>query len=262
LYRPNTVFHAAAYKHVPLVEVNISEGIRNNIFGTKNVAELSLDTGVEDFILISTDKAVRPTNVMGATKRWAELIVQKCATECKIQKTNQKFSAVRFGNVLGSSGSVVPLFREQIKNGGPITLTHPDVTRYFMSIPEAVGLVLQASSLAEGGEIFLLDMGQSVRIFELARNMIELSGLTVKDIENPDGDIEIEITGLRPGEKLFEELLIDVDRAEKTSISKIMKAHEPELSSSELDNQVNQLNKEVLENRILKSKEILFHVIK
>lgn len=220
-HSPNTVFHAAAYKHVPLVEANIFEGIRNNVFGTKNVTELSLDSGVDDFVLISTDKAVRPTNVMGATKRWAELIVQNCAAAAEFRGTKQRFSAVRFGNVLGSSGSVVPLFREQIRNGGPITLTHAEVTRYFMSIPEAVGLVLQASGLARGGEIFLLDMGKAVRILDLARNMIVLSGLSVKDERQIDGDIEIEVIGLRPGEKLYEELLIDIEDAEKTVNPKI-----------------------------------------
>lgn len=228
VHRPETVFHAAAYKHVPLVEANIVEGIRNNIFGTKNVAELSLDHDVKDFILISTDKAVRPTNVMGATKRWAELIVQNCAAEARRRNSNQKFSAVRFGNVLGSSGSVVPLFREQIRNGGPITITHPEVTRYFMSIPEAVGLVLQASSLADGGDIFLLDMGEPVHILDLARNMIELSGLSVKDDNHSNGDIEIEVIGLRPGEKLYEELLIKVATAIRTPNPKIFKSKENE----------------------------------
>ncbi|MBU6176771.1 MAG: polysaccharide biosynthesis protein [Bacteroidetes bacterium] len=261
LYKPNTVFHAAAYKHVPLVEANISEGIRNNIFGTKNVAELSLDTGVEDFILISTDKAVRPTNVMGATKRWAELIVQNCAAECRVRKTNQKFSAVRFGNVLGSSGSVVPLFREQIKNGGPITITHPEVTRYFMSIPEAVGLVLQASSLADGGEIFLLDMGYPVRILDLAKNMIILSGLSVKDEVQIRGDIEIEIIGLRSGEKLHEELLIDIKNTEITINPKIYKSKENR-SSSFNSNLFSNLQSAIMDKNLQSAYNLLYFGIK
>jgi FlaA1/EpsC-like NDP-sugar epimerase len=241
-YKPETVFHAAAYKHVPLVESNFEEGIYNNIFGTKNVAELALEHNVINFILISTDKAVRPTNVMGATKRWAELIVQDCAVQASNRGSNQKFSAVRFGNVIGSSGSVVPLFREQISKGGPITLTHKDVTRYFMSIEEAVGLVLQAASLSNGGEIFLLDMGKPVKVYDLARSMVRLSGLSVQDVDHPDGDIAIETIGLRPGEKLYEELLIDMESSEMTSHPKIKKAKEPYLSNSELERNLIELS--------------------
>lgn len=235
-HKPETLFHAAAYKHVPLVEMNVEEGIVNNVFGTKHVAELALKHGVDHFILISTDKAVRPTNVMGATKRLAELIVQECAAQAEKSATGQKFSAVRFGNVIGSSGSVVPLFREQISKGGPVTVTHEEVTRYFMSIEEAVGLVLQAASLSSGGEIFLLDMGDPVKVFDLAKGMIHLSGLSLRDQTNPDGDISIETIGLRPGEKLYEELLIDINASEYTSHKKIRKAQEPKFSQTELQN--------------------------
>ena len=201
------VFHAAAYKHVPLVERNPSSGIRNNILGTQSLLEASISTGVERFTLISTDKAVRPTNAMGASKRVCELLVQEAAN----RQTKTVCSMVRFGNVLGSSGSVVPLFREQIAAGGPVTVTHPDVIRYFMTIAEAVQLVLQASALAQGGEVFLLDMGDPVSIKELACQMIELSGYSVLDEDRPNGDIEIQYTGLRPGEKLYEELLVNPD---------------------------------------------------
>jgi FlaA1/EpsC-like NDP-sugar epimerase len=202
--RPDTIYHAAAYKHVPLVEQNPAEGIKNNTFGTLAVARAARDSGVKDFVLVSTDKAVRPTNVMGASKRLAEMVLQAFAQ----QGGETCFSMVRFGNVLGSSGSVVPLFRRQICAGGPITLTHPEITRYFMTIPEAAQLVIQASAMAAGGDVFLLDMGEPVKIIDLARRMIELSGMTVRDSNNPDGDIAVEISGLRPGEKLYEELLI------------------------------------------------------
>ena len=240
-YSPNTVYHAAAYKHVPLVEANAAEGILNNIFGTKVIAELASKHDVGHFVLISTDKAVRPTNIMGATKRWAELIVQDHAYQSLIQHKNQTYCAVRFGNVLGSSGSVVPLFRNQIATGGPVTLTHPDVTRYFMSIEEAVALVLQAGSLSEGGEIFLLDMGSPVKIADLAKEMISLSGFSVQDDKNPDGDIEIVVTGLRPGEKLYEELLIDLHSSEPTSHPKIRKAMEPMMEPAELEGELIEL---------------------
>ena len=202
-----TVYHAAAYKHVPIVEHNPIEGVRNNVFGTWRAVTAALAAGVETFVLISSDKAVRPTNVMGATKRLAELILQGLAGESGITR----LCMVRFGNVLDSSGSVVPLFREQIRNGGPVTVTHPEVDRYFMTIPEAAQLVVQASAMAQGGDLFLLDMGEPVRIDDLARRMIRFSGLTIRDDEHPDGDIEIRFTGLRSGEKLREELLIGAD---------------------------------------------------
>lgn len=220
-FAPDTVYHAAAYKHVPLVEHNPVEGIRNNTLGTLATAKAAAEAGVSDFVLISTDKAVRPTNIMGASKRLAEMVLQAMAT----QGGTTRFSMVRFGNVLGSSGSVVPKFRQQIRDGGPITLTHADITRYFMSIPEAAQLVIQAGAMAKGGEVFVLDMGEPVRIHDLALRMIELSGLTVKDADNPDGDIAIEITGLRAGEKLFEELLIG-DDPRPTQHPRIMQARE------------------------------------
>jgi len=223
-FEVDTVYHAAAYKHVPLVEQNPIEGIRNNIFGTLATAEAAKSCNVETFILVSTDKAVRPTNVMGATKRIAELILQGLAR----QQSNTTFCMVRFGNVLASSGSVVPLFRKQIERGGPITVTHPDINRYFMTIPEASQLVLQAGALAKGGDVFVLDMGEPVKILDLAKKMVNLSGLSIKDDINTDGDIEITFTGLRPGEKLYEELLID-GNAKLTQHQLIMRAEETEL---------------------------------
>jgi FlaA1/EpsC-like NDP-sugar epimerase len=235
-WHPDTVYHAAAYKHVPLVEHNPAEGIKNNVLGTLKTAQAAAENGVSDFVLISTDKAVRPTNIMGASKRLAEMALQALAAN----KPNTKFSMVRFGNVLGSSGSVVPKFRQQIRDGGPITLTHPEITRYFMTIPEASQLVIQAGAMAKGGDVFVLDMGQSVKIMDLARRMIELSGLTLKDEQNPDGDIEIEITGLRPGEKLYEELLIG-DNPKPTSHSRIMKAHEEFVPWAELEGKLKSL---------------------
>jgi FlaA1/EpsC-like NDP-sugar epimerase len=207
-HKVQVVFHAAAYKHVPLVEANPLAGLANNVFSTRAVCQAASCCGVTQVVLISTDKAVRPTNVMGASKRVAELVVQACAQEAA---SPTRFAMVRFGNVLGSSGSVVPLFRQQIASGGPITLTHPEIIRYFMTIPEAAQLVLQAAVLAEGGDLFLLDMGEPVRILDMARQMVRLSGLTVRDSHNPDGDISIKCTGLRPGEKLYEDLLIDAD---------------------------------------------------
>lgn len=229
-WHPDTVYHAAAYKHVPLVEHNPTEGIKNNVLGTLRTALAAAENGVSDFVLISTDKAVRPTNIMGASKRLAEMVLQALAATT----SDTKFSMVRFGNVLGSSGSVVPKFRQQIRDGGPITLTHPEITRYFMTIPEASQLVIQAGAMAKGGDVFVLDMGQSVKIMDLARRMIELSGLTLKDDKNPDGDIEIEIAGLRPGEKLYEELLIG-DNPKPTSLSHIMKANEEFVPWVDLD---------------------------
>lgn len=218
------LFHAAAHKHVPLVEANALEGMRNNIFGSLAVTRTAFESGVRDFVLISSDKAVRPTNVMGATKRWAELIMRHYARRAEAASTGQRFSAVRFGNVLGSNGSVVPLFEEQIARGGPVTLTHPEMTRYFMSIHEAAELIVQAGALAEGGDIFLLEMGAPVKISDLARNMIQLAGQTVRDAANPGGSIEIITVGSRPGEKLFEELFYDAASAQPTRHPKILRA--------------------------------------
>ncbi len=221
-FRINAVYHAAAYKHVPMVEQNVIEGVHNNVLSTLYLAEAAVACGVEFFLLVSTDKAVNPTNVMGATKRLAELILQGMQ-----QRTSTtRFCMVRFGNVLGSSGSVVPLFHEQIRSGGPVTVTHPEMRRYFMSIPEAVNLVLQAGSMGKGGDVFVLEMGDPVRIADLARRMIELSGLRVRDDTHPDGDIEIQYTGLRPAEKLFEELLIGKD-ATGTDHPQVLRAVEP-----------------------------------
>lgn len=231
-YRPETIYHAAAYKHVPMVESNAAEGIVNNVFGTLNTARAAMESGATQFVLISTDKAVRPTNIMGASKRMAELVLQALAAQPGAASTC--FGMVRFGNVLGSSGSVVPLFRSQLASGGPLTVTHPEVTRYFMTIPEAAQLVLQAGAMATGGDVFVLDMGEPVKIMDLARRMVELSGLTVRDEAHPGGDIEIAITGLRPGEKLYEELLIG-DNPSPTAHSRIMKAHEDCLSWPELE---------------------------
>jgi FlaA1/EpsC-like NDP-sugar epimerase len=221
-YRPVTVYHAAAYKHVPMVEDNPGEGVTNNVFGTLNLARAASQYAVKLFVLVSTDKAVRPTNVMGATKRVAELVLQALAAE----GAATCFTMVRFGNVLDSSGSVVPLFRRQLAAGGPLTVTHAEVTRYFMTIPEAAQLVLQAGAMAVGGDVFVLDMGQPVKIMDLARRMVQLSGRRVRDENCLNGDIDIAITGLRPGEKLYEELLIG-DDPEHTAHPRIMKAHEP-----------------------------------
>jgi FlaA1/EpsC-like NDP-sugar epimerase len=234
-WRPHTVYHAAAYKHVPLVEHNPAEGVRNNVWGTMVCAQMAARHGVPNFVLISTDKAVRPTNILGATKRLAEMVLQALAATHRTS-----FAMVRFGNVLGSSGSVVPLFREQIKNGGPITLTHEDITRYFMTIPEAAQLVIQAGAMGTGGDVFVLDMGEPVRIADLARRMVELSGLKLRDAANPEGDIEVTVTGLRPGEKLYEELLIG-DNPKPTQHSRIMKANEEFLPWDELQGRLNVL---------------------
>lgn len=233
-----TVYHAAAYKHVPLVEYNVVEGVRNNIFGTLFAAQAAIESGVETFVLISTDKAVRPTNTMGVTKRLAELVLQAMATA----QSKTRFCMVRFGNVLGSSGSVVPLFRQQIRAGGPVTVTHLDIIRYFMTIPEASQLVIQAGAMGIGGDVFVLDMGQPVKIIDLAYRMIRLSGFTVRDAQHPHGDISIEITGLRPGEKLFEELLIG-DEVSDTVHPLIMTAKEVMLPWSELRELLVELDK-------------------
>ncbi|CAG0903007.1 unnamed protein product [Cyprideis torosa] len=235
-YRIKTLYHAAAYKHVPMVEHNPIEGIMNNTFGTLRTALAAQRAEVRHFVLISTDKAVRPTNIMGGSKRMAELALQGIAQ----QSAKTLFSMVRFGNVLGSSGSVVPLFRQQIRSGGPITLTHPDITRYFMTIPEAAQLVIQAGAMAKGGEVFLLDMGEPIKIIDLARRMIHLSGMSIKDETHPDGDIAILTTGLRPGEKLYEELLID-SSADKTRHPKIFHAHEDYIDWDELTGVLDQL---------------------
>lgn len=237
-FHPNIIFHAAAYKHVPLVEENYSEGIMNNVFGTQNVASAAIACKVPNFVLISTDKAVRPTNIMGATKRLAEMILQAYAD--KVSDHHTSLSMVRFGNVLDSSGSVVPLFRKQIKDGGPVTVTHPEVTRYFMTIPEAAQLVIQAGAMAKGGEVFVLNMGEPVKIIDLARHMIQLSGLEEQSEANPEGDIAIEISGLRPGEKLYEELLIG-ENPEATAHALIMKARENFLPLESLDEKLQTL---------------------
>lgn len=222
VWRPDTIYHAAAYKHVDIVEHNVVEGVRNNVFGTLVAAELAFEFGVSDFVLISTDKAVRPTNIMGATKRLAEMILQAL---CNEEGSETSFSIVRFGNVLASSGSVIPKFKDQLASGGPLTVTHPDINRFFMTIPEAASLVIQAGALAKGGDVFVLDMGEPVKILDLAERIVRLSGLTLKNQFTGDGDIEIRFTGLRPGEKLYEELLLGQDPVE-TEHPKIMKANE------------------------------------
>jgi len=224
-----TIYHAAAYKHVPMVEFNNTEGVTNNVFGTLSCAQVAIDENVETFVLISTDKAVRPTNTMGTTKRFAEMILQALS----VKQSGTRFTMVRFGNVLGSSGSVIPLFQKQIKDGGPVTVTDADIIRYFMTIPEAVELVIQAGAMGEGGDVFVLDMGKPIRIADLAKKMIRLSGLQVKDETNPDGDIEIKYIGLRPGEKLYEELLIG-DNVLETDNPMIMRAQENMLAWDDL----------------------------
>ena len=249
IFKPFIIYHAAAYKHVPIVEHNLIEGLKNNVLGTFELAKLALKNNVSNFVFISTDKAVRPTNIMGASKRLAELCLQalndKNSISNKYVKT--KFSIVRFGNVLESSGSVIPKFREQIKNGGPITLTHKDVTRYFMTIPEASQLVIQAGAMAKGGDVFVLDMGNPIKIYDLAIKMIELSGLTVKNLSQTKGDIEIKITGLRPGEKLFEELLLS-NNPINTKHPKILKSKEPFIPYDKLIKEIDLLKKLIEDN--------------
>jgi FlaA1/EpsC-like NDP-sugar epimerase len=252
-WRPDTVYHAAAYKHVPLVEHNPVQGLRNNVWGTWVCAQAAKAAGASHFVLISTDKAVRPTNIMGASKRLAEMVLQALA---KVTPGGTTFAMVRFGNVLGSSGSVVPLFREQIQNGGPITLTHPDITRYFMTIPEAAQLVIQAGAMAHGGDVFVLDMGEPVRIIDLAQRMVELSGLQVKSGTNPTGDIEVQITGLRPGEKLYEELLIG-DNPQPTQHTRIMRALEDSLPWEELQTLLRALDDAMVQNDIASVRAML-----
>lgn len=254
-----TVYHAAAYKHVPLVEYNVVEGVRNNVFGTYYTAKAAIDAGVESFVLISTDKAVRPTNVMGTSKRMAELGLQALAEKENQKVRGTRFCMVRFGNVLGSSGSVIPLFKRQIKEGSAITVTHPDIIRYFMTIPEAAQLVIQAGAMGKGGDVFVLDMGEPVKIVDLAKNLIQLSGLEVKSNENPNGDIEIKFTGLRPGEKLYEELLIG-DNVEGTEHERIMTANEQflplesfSLILDKLDNACHNFEHEAIRDILLKT---------
>jgi FlaA1/EpsC-like NDP-sugar epimerase len=266
VYAPASVYHAAAYKHVPMVEHNPAQGVVNNVFGTFNVARAAVQNRASHFVLVSTDKAVRPTNVMGASKRMAELVLQAMAARTSIPfsegsvttvvQNRTCFSMVRFGNVLDSSGSVVPLFRQQLSQGGPLTVTDPRVTRYFMTIPEAAQLVLQAGAMATGGDVFVLDMSTPVRIMDLARRMVELSGLRVRDDENPDGDIEIVITGLRPGEKLYEELLIG-DDPEGTSHPRIMKAREDFVPWAELSASLEELAAATRDNEVPRISEIL-----
>jgi len=255
------VFHAAAHKHVPLVELNVLEGVRNNIFGTETIVRAAFESGVPHFVLISTDKAVRPTNVMGATKRWAELIVRHYGDQATAERTGQHFAAVRFGNVLGSNGSVVPLFREQIAAGGPVTLTDERMTRYFMSIHEAAELIVQAGALSEGGEIFLLEMGQPVKIRDLAENMIRLAGLTVKSGENPHGDVAIEVTGIRPAEKLFEELFYDEKQAGRTRQPKILRARMAERTNADFPDALRSLHAAFERQDEAKVRELLFELV-
>lgn len=255
-FHVQTVYHAAAYKHVPLVEYNMVEGVRNNVFGTWHTAEAALKANVELFVLISTDKAVRPTNVMGTTKRLAELVLQGLAQRTKAAQGQTRFCMVRFGNVLGSSGSVVPLFKRQIENGGPVTVTHRDITRYFMTIPEAAQLVIQAGTMGDSGAVFVLDMGEPVKIVDMARKMIHLSGLEVRSEQNPQGDIEITYTGLRPGEKLYEELLIG-DNVTECDHPRICRAHEDALSWPEVEALLDKLNDACQHFRIDELRELL-----
>jgi len=256
VFKPAIIYHAAAYKHVPMVEHNPIEGVRNNVFGTLSIVKAAFSCAVQNVILVSTDKAVRPTNVMGASKRLCEMIIQSFAD---ISETTC-FSAVRFGNVLASSGSVIPIFRRQIQNGGPLTLTHKDITRYFMTIHEAAQLIIHAGIMASGGDVFLLDMGNPVKIMDLARNMINLSGLTVRDEHDPEGDIEIHITGLRPGEKLYEELLID-NNPESTTHPQIYKSNEHFLPWSALQHELTQLSITIKKNDVQNIKHLLKKLI-
>ena len=255
----DTIYHAAAYKHVPLVEQNPFEGVSNNILGTKACVESAIESKVETFVLISTDKAVRPTNIMGATKRFAEMILQSYSDDKSLDNVT-RMSMVRFGNVLGSSGSAIPLFQSQIKEGGPVTVTDPEVTRYFMSIPEAAELVIQAGAMGKGGDVFLLDMGESVKIADLAKRLINLSGLEVKDKNNHNGDIEIIFTGLRPGEKLYEELLIG-DNVSKTEHKQILRAQEEFVEKEEIERLIEELKEAEKNNDVKTLKHIFKRVI-
>jgi FlaA1/EpsC-like NDP-sugar epimerase len=257
-FKVDTVYHAAAYKHVPLVEENICEGVKNNVFATLAVVKAALSQSVTNFVLISSDKAVRPTNVMGASKRLAELCVKGLY---HYEKNNQiKMSIVRFGNVLESSGSVIPKFKNQIKNGGPITLTHPDVTRYFMTITEAAQLVIQAGAMSDNCNVFILDMGKSVKIIDLIYRMISLLGLTVKNESSNKGEIEIKIIGLRPGEKLYEELLLG-DDMQKTQHPKIQKAQDPFISFTQLETDLNILKTLLDNNKVDDVKKLLSRIV-
>ncbi len=258
-FKVDTVYHAAAYKHVPLVEENISESIKNNVFSTLAVTKAALFQSVENFVLISSDKAVRPTNIMGASKRLAELCVQGLYQNAKNNKT--KMSIVRFGNVLESSGSVIPKFKKQIKDGGPITLTHPDVTRYFMTLTEAAQLVIQAGAMSKDCDVFILDMGESVKIKDLIYRLVKLSGLTIKDENNNEGDIEIKIIGLRPGEKLYEELLLG-NNPKKTHHPKIQKAQDSFIPFNQLEADLNNLKTLLYHNKVLEVKELLAKIVK
>lgn len=269
-WRVDTIYHAAAYKHVPLVEYNNAEGIHNNVWGTLRAAQAAIEGGVRNFVLVSTDKAVRPTNVMGATKRLAELVLQGLAHEPRpvlwsngprVPVENRtRFTMVRFGNVLGSSGSVIPLFREQVRQGGPVTVTDPGMTRYFMTIPEAAQLVIQAGSMGESGNVYVLDMGDPVSILDMARKMIRLSGLSVCDADNPEGDIEIVFTGLRPGEKLYEELLIG-DNPEPTLHPRIRRANEASLAWADLVELLDELADAVSRSDLLKVRQLLLSAV-
>ena len=258
-FKVDTVYHAAAYKHVPLVEENISESVKNNVFGTLAVVKAALFQSVENFVLISSDKAVRPTNIMGASKRLAELCVQGLYQNEK--KNKIKMSIVRFGNVLESSGSVIPKFKKQIKAGGPITLTHPDVTRYFMTLVEASQLVIQAGAMSEDYDVFILDMGESIKIKDLIYKIVKLSGLTVKDENNKEGDIEIKVIGLRPGEKLYEELLLG-DNPQKTQHPKIQKIQDPFIPFNQLEGDLNILKTLLDFNKVSEVKELLAKIVK
>ena len=254
-FNVDTIYHTAAYKHVPLVEENPFEGLINNVFGTQNTIEAAMECCVETFVLISTDKAVRPTNIMGATKRLSEMILQSNAEDNE-KDHRTRMTMVRFGNVLGSSGSAVPLFQQQIKEGGPVTVTDSEVIRYFMSISEAAELVIQAGAMGEGGDVFVLDMGDPVKIYDLAKRLIRLSGLEIKDDQNPEGDIEISLTGLRPGEKLYEELLIG-ENVTKTIHQQIWRAEEESLSKNELDHYLQLLKTAAKNNDVILLRKIL-----
>jgi len=260
-HRIEVLYHAAAHKHVPLVEANVLEGIRNNVFGTLTLAQTAATENVQNFVLISSDKAVRPTNVMGATKRWAELIVRQLAIQTRSSGSKQTFCAVRFGNVIGSNGSVVPLFKEQIAKGGPVTVTDPDMTRYFMSIPEAAELIVQAGAMSEGGDVFLLDMGEPVRIGDLAENMIRLAGFKVRNAGNPDGGIAVKVIGKRPGEKPFEELFYNRDHAKPTTHPKIMRADASTIGHHELAGSLDALKRAVEQEHEAAARKLLFSII-